>query len=208
LSSGSWPEPLWQEELLCDAKSVLPALELAMGGVVDLLARLPLVGRTLTIKPLCDGADMNPWLLEVVGMPSTVRLMTTYDFLHTPPDVLNMRAIHAAPDLDSDSDSEGWKVPPGTINHLLLLPGSLGGSGWMHMPATYLLLRNETLYHRDAWVSTMAATVVYLFQHDVSTEWVRAELDRVRTAFEGVYTAHSARDLFAYLDRLSTGGYR
>ena len=195
--------------MLLDAKGVLPALELAVGGVVGLLGRLPLVGRTLTIKPVSSGANMNPWLLEVIGMPSTVRRMTTYDFLHTPPDVLNMRAIHAASASDSDSGSEeGPSIPPGTINHLLLLPGSMGKHGWMHMPATYLLLRNETLYHRDAWVSTMAATVVYLLQQDVNVTWVRAELDRVRVAFAAVYTEHSAMELFAYLARLSTRDYR
>ena len=180
-----------------------------MNGVQDLLAHLPLIGRTLTIKPVCDAADLNPWLLEVVGMPSTVRCMTTYDFLHTPPDVLNMRAIHAASvGSDSDSDTDSRPVPPGTINHLLLLPGSLGEAGWMHMPATYLLLRNETLYHRDAWLGTMAAAVVYLLQQDIAAEWVRAELDRVRTAFAGVYTEQNADVFFAYLDRLSTPGYR
>ncbi len=178
-----------------------------MGGIVDLLGRLPLIGRTLTIRPLCNGTDMNPWLLEVVGMPSTVRCMTTYDFLYTPPEVLNMRAIHAPSDSDSDREDPP-PIPPGTINHLLLLPGSLGAAGWMHMPATYLLLRNETLYHHDAWLSTMAAAVVYLLQQDVSAEWVRVELDRIRVAFAGVYTKANASHLFAYLDRLSTPAYR
>ena len=191
-----------QEELLLDAKGVLPELDRAMRGVICLLSRLPLVGRTLTIKPVCNGADMNPWLLEVVGMPSTVRCMTTYDFLHTPPDVLNMRANSCDP-------TEPRGCPPkGTINHLLLLPGSLGKDGWMHMPATYLLLRNETLYHRDAWLSTMAATVTYLLQQDPAAEWVRAELGRVRAAFAGVYTEHNAEDFFAYVAALSTPDFR
>jgi hypothetical protein len=186
---------------------VLPELDRAVGGVVDLLARMPLIGRTLTIKPVGDGADMNPWLLEVIGMPSTVRHMTTYDFLHTPQSVLNMRAISAAAN-GSDSDSDSDLIPRGTINHLLLLPGSLGMGGWMHAPATYLLLRNETLYHRDAWMSTMAATVVYLLQQHVETEWVRAELARVRAAFEGVYTERNAGDFFAFMAQLSTHEYR
>lgn len=98
--------------------------------------------------------------------------------------MLNARAISSAaraahsdsPDAgDLEEDAMDWEVadpkraaaagreiPPETINHLLLLPGAHGHRGWMHLSATYLLLRNETLFHHDAWMATMAATVCYL----------------------------------------------
>ena len=90
--------------------------------------------------------------------------------------MLNSRANSSAglPGLNEDEDGDGWEVadpkrapqgreiPPETINHLLLLPGAHGHCGWMHLSATYLLLRNETLFHHDAWMGTMAATVCYL----------------------------------------------
>lgn len=50
------------EEVLLDARAVLPDLVRSVHSVIDLLRRLPLVGRTLTLRPVCDGADMNPWL--------------------------------------------------------------------------------------------------------------------------------------------------
>lgn len=50
------------EEVLLDARAVLPDLMQSVHSVIDLLRRLPLVGRTLTLRPVCDGADMNPWL--------------------------------------------------------------------------------------------------------------------------------------------------
>ena len=99
------------------------------------------------------------------GLPSALKFMTTTDLMHTPYEVLNSRAISS-----QQSEEEGTEpanprrgcLPPGTINHLLLLPGSNGRCGWMHAAATYLLLRNQTLYHQDAWMGTMAATVCYL----------------------------------------------
>ena len=330
------------EEFLLDAKGVLPQLEASVGSIVDILSKVPLMGRTLTIQPPCDGAEMNPWLVEVVGMPTMIKVMTTYDLLHTPPEVLNMRADRTAslippvpvpvrrtelmrqssptglrreqstadlmpqssptglrreqstadlmpppsterppallsretdPEFfalfnghdnpfQSDNDSEDDRAfvashaiaeleermlqrqgssaviaridedswggveefsgyltdneydddddedsilkrkptrrdpPPETINHLLLLPGSVGGGarpGWMHQAATYLLVRNESLFFFDAWMGTMAATVTYLLeQPDVSAGWVQAELARVQGAFSAVYRNDNA----------------
>ena len=103
-----------------------------------------------------------------MGLPSALKMMTTADLMHTPFEVLNSRAI-SSHQAQLEDAGEGWEpvnprreIPPGAINHLLLLPGSMGGRGWMHAAATYLLLRNETLFHHDAWMGTMAATVCYL----------------------------------------------
>jgi hypothetical protein len=203
-----------------------------VSSIVGILSEVPLLGRTLTILPPTDGAEMNPWLVEVVGMPTFVKLMTTYDLLHTPPEVLNMRANQTSSSSGSgsphhnlewggieefsgylteyeDEDEGGGPSPPHkrdprarrdpppeTINHLLLLPGSAGGGprpGWMHHAATYLLLRNETLFYFDAWMGTMAATVTYLLeQPDVTAGWVQAELARVAGAYERVYRNDNA----------------
>lgn len=193
-----------QGEVLRDAQAVLPALESSVHSVIDLLRRLPLVGRTLTLRPVCDGADMNPWLQEVVGLPSTIKLMTTYDLLHTPQSVLNSRANSAAADdaddgWDAADPRRGMAIPPETINHLLLLPGSMGRCGWMHLCATYILLRNETLFHPEAWAGTMAATVCHLLTLDTGAAWVREELARVRSAFAAAYNNQTAEGMGQYL---------
>lgn len=276
-----------QEEFFLDAKGVLPQLESSVSSIIDILGKVPLIGRTLTIQPPCDGAEMNPWLVEVVGMPTFVKFMTTYDLIHTAQNVLNMRAnrtaaaaARAAPrvepvgvqylvtlpfidfdlfesDNESNEETEGATLdatinefarheesqwggvedysgylaayeeedndhdntqrrgyshrktarrdpPPETINHLLLLPGSVGGSarpGWMHQAATYILLRNETLYYPDAWMGTMAATVVFLLgsHSDVSVGWIQDELSRVLCAFQAVYSPETACRFYTYL---------
>jgi hypothetical protein len=296
------------EEFLLDAKGVLPQLHASVGSIIDILSKVPLIGRTLTIQPPCDGAEMNPWLVEVVGMPTMIKVMTTYDLLHTAPEVLNMRANRTAaavpvaprtelmrqssqrgvapetsmsfeefdaalaPLMDSpertptseeirqmqdfqlvaehderlwdqgttwggveeftgylteyedgedDDDNRGARgpvhrktarrdPPPETINHLLLLPGSVGGGdrpGWMHQAATYLLLRNETLFFFDAWMGTMAATVTYLLgQPDVSAGWVQAELARVLTAFSAVYRNDNCEQFWTYCGAIGDNG--
>ena len=51
-----------QQDVLLDAKSVLPGIQVSVNTTPHLLATLPLIGRTLTIRPVCDGAEMNPWL--------------------------------------------------------------------------------------------------------------------------------------------------
>ena len=98
------------------------------------------------------------------GLPSALKFMTTTDLMHTPYEVLNSRAINSqlSEEVSTEPANPRHCQPPGAINHLLLLPGSMGGRGWMHAAATYLLLRNETLFHHDAWMGTMAATVCYL----------------------------------------------
>ena len=257
------------EELLLDAQGVLPQLDASVGSIIDILSKVPLLGRTLTIQPPCDGAEMNPWLVEVVGMPTFVKVMTTYDLLHTAPEVLNMRAnrmaaaVPVAPrtelmrqsspreawverdpevddlvgswggveeftgylteyeDAEDDDDNRGARgpvhrktarrdPPAETINHLLLLPGSVGGGdrpGWMHQAATYLLLRNETLFFFDAWMGTMAATVTYLLgQPDVSAGWVQDELARVLTAFSTVYRNDNCEQFWTYCGAIGDYG--
>ena len=223
-----------QEEFFLDAQNVLPLLKSSVRSIVDILQKVPLLGRTLTILPMCDGAAMNPWLLEVSGLPTFVKVMSSYDLLHTLPEVLNMRANRSRQQLlggydgefdgyrtepNSDDDDGAWvrddndggramherklqrNPPPETINHLLLLPGSVGGAvraGWMHQAATYLQLRNETLYYSDAWMATMASTVAFLLgKHaDVSVGWIQEELDRVLCAFKTVY---SPEKIYTYL---------
>ena len=51
-----------QQEVLLDAREVLPGIRHSVNSTPVLMAMLPLVGRTLTLRPVCDGADMNPWL--------------------------------------------------------------------------------------------------------------------------------------------------
>jgi hypothetical protein len=286
-----------QEEFFLDAQKVLPEFEASTHTIIDILHKVPLIGRTLTILPTCDGAAMNPWLIEVVGMPTFVKFMTTYDLLHTAPDVLNMRAnrtaraaaaVPAAPpfsgpltrendpeffalfngldhinfdlelepnDEDADEvarheermmerqnrergamepswggieDSSGYLTeyedteedgmqkrrleyspPPETINHLLILPGSVGKSlraGWMHQAATYLSLRNETLYYPDAWMATMASTVTYLLSQPdaASAGWIQTELGIVQRSFKAVYHNENASRFYMYLALLSS----
>jgi hypothetical protein len=379
-----------QEELLLDAQKVLPEFEASAHNIIDILHKVPLIGRTLTIQPPCDGAAMNPWLIEVVGMPTFVKFMTTYDLLHTPPDVLNMRANRTAraavappqptsevlinalsynednrpgsptniirrlyveainmhgvsaverringdtgavqqqprPAISPETDPEFFEIigdfnmnrpespsdvrlaleiedsmrherralgrallsrethpeiyaildnhqpgdeehedaraivlfnelaeneerqnrergarepswggvedysgylteyedvedgamqrrstlrnpPPETINHLLIMPGSVGKSlraGWMHQAATYLALRNETLYYPDAWMATMAATVTHLLGQP-SAGWIQTELDVVLRSFKAVYHNENASRFYAYLSLLSS----
>ena len=275
----------------------MPEFEAFTHTIIDILHKVPLIGRTLTILPTCDGAAMNPWLIEVVGMPTFVKFMTTYDLLHTAPDVLNMRAnrtaraaaaVPAAPpfsgpltrendpeffalfngldhinfdlelepnDEDADEvarheermmerqnrergamepswggieDSSGYLTeyedteedgmqkrrleyspPPETINHLLILPGSVGKSlraGWMHQAATYLALRNETLYYPDAWMATMAATVTYLLSQPdaASAGWIQTELGMVQRSFKAVYHNENASRFYMYMALLSS----
>jgi hypothetical protein len=283
-----------QEDFFLDAQKVLPEFEASTHTIIDILHKVPLIGRTLTILPTCDGAAMNPWLIEVVGMPTFVKFMTTYDLLHTAPDVLNMRANRTAmatapaslpagvayvPQLELDDqfsqfnllqsdDSEDGRVaaelnemaeleertmerqnrergarepswggiedfsgylteyedaedggmqkrrleyspPPETINHLLILPGSVGKSlraGWMHQAATYLSLRNETLYYPDAWMATMAATVTYLLSQPEAgiAGWIQTELGMVQRSFKAVYHNENASRFYMYLSLLSS----
>ena len=62
------------QEVLLDARAVLPELGRSLHSVIDLLRKLPLMGRTLTLRPVCDGADMNPWLqVRRGGRPSRGR---------------------------------------------------------------------------------------------------------------------------------------
>ena len=100
--------------------------------------------------------------------------------------------------------------PPETINHLLLLPGSVGGGarpGWMHQAATYLLLRNETLFFFDAWMGTMAATVTFLLgQPDVCAGWVQDELARVQGAFSAVYRNDNCEQFWTYCGAIGDYG--
>lgn len=217
-----------QEDFFLDAQRVLPQFEASAHTIIDILHKVPLIGRTLTIIPVCDGVDMNPWLIVVAGMPKIVKFMTTFDLLHTPDGVLNMRANRMAQEqhgqLFDDDDGDHWEgeeeerhygqviqkrrlnpiPPPETINHLLILPGSVGKSlraGWMHQAATYLSHRNETLYFQDAWMATMASTVAYLLaQPDAgSAEWIQTELDMVLKSFKAVYHNENACRFYAYL---------
>ena len=52
-------------------------------GISELLRVLPLMGRTVTIAPPPPGISMEPWMLQVVGMPTSIKHTTAHHLLYS-----------------------------------------------------------------------------------------------------------------------------
>jgi hypothetical protein len=170
------------EEILLDAKANRD-LFAGIGSMPDILRAIAFVGRALELKPIPDGAQMNPWLITVQSLPTIVKFVTTYDLYCTASGVLDVRGE--------------------TTNNLLILGGSKPGimthvqtftiSGWL-------------CYHKDARLAMAAAVLVHLLGSDSTAglqEWKLAELGLLRSVLD-LHTPDNSQWWHEYCDMLQT----
>ena len=122
-----------QAELFAEARADLERLRVSVNSIPELLSRIPLVGRTLTIEPPGAGIEMNPWLVRVVAMPAPIRHTTTHHLLQGCVNVLGLAVDGGEkPGLPFAAELE-FRLEAGDPFHAVYreLPGRFDGAAWL-----------------------------------------------------------------------------
>lgn len=96
--------------------------------------------------------------------------------------------------------------PDEFINNLLILPGTLVQQdpehkvGWLHQIASYMNTRDPTNFDMRHWLGMMAGVFTFCVTQDVSSEYMRSEIQTVKDAFREVYSGSMGIQFQAYVD--------
>jgi hypothetical protein len=181
---------LTQREALSDAQGCVDALAESAQSLVDVLEALPVVGRLLHIKT-CSGTQMNPFLVEVVGLPAILQMSNTADFF-----TLYQGAY------ESRGESANCLMP---VTRNPSPKGLLRRACGAHL-ATYLLCRNAELRFPTALLALQAAVVTHCLEHRSAR--LDGVLDETYESFRCVYDPARNRGLRAYLDLVAGPDFR
>jgi len=181
-----------QAAFLQDAKESLKLMLPQIPTLVHLIQFMPLVCRTLTLSmPLPDGLQMNPWLGCVVGMPTILTHMTTYDFFERFNNRLERRGEVINGVMLVTNDPSGSLLAKGIGRHL----------------ASYLLTRNSDLYFPDADLATWGMTAAFLLRQPVLSEWMLTEMRSLVDMAKAVYSAPNG-SWSSYVEEVMSDGFR
>ena len=165
-------------EILQDAKANMDVFA-NISAMPDILRAFAVIGRAVKLRPIPDGAQMNPWLITVESLPTIVKYLTTYDLYCTASGELDVRGE--------------------TTNNLLILGG-------MHGIITHVqtfTISGWLCYHKDARTAMIAAMLVHLLGSDSLPEWKLLELGLLRSILD-LHTPDNSQWWHEYCAMLQT----
>ena len=183
-----------QREALLDAQTCVQAIVDNSDSLVGVIQVLALVGRLLDVR-ICSGTQINPFLVEVVGIPPVLSRLNSVDFF------TRYNGVYTD---DHRGESANCLMPitrnPSPKN---LLRRPCG----MHL-STYFLCKNVELKFPMALLGMQAATVTHCLANG-PTEWLQGVLDETYESATCVYGDPTHfRHWAAYVKRAGTPKFR
>mmetsp|Transcript_38049 Transcript_38049/g.78070 ORF Transcript_38049/g.78070 Transcript_38049/m.78070 type:complete len:976 (-) Transcript_38049:168-3095(-) len=182
-----------QAEAMLDAQECTSELVMNAESLASIVDTLAVVGRLINIKT-CSGTQINPYLVEVVSLPTILQHMNTIDFFR----------LHSGEYVDQHRTGEvANSILPVTTNksEKNFLRGPLGS----HI-CTYLLCKNQELCFRNAMVAMQAALVSFcLTKRD---EFHAGVLEETFTSFAATHSPTNWSGLFKYIEHVGSDSFR
>lgn len=149
-----------QAEYFADAASVMHDIEntFTLGGIMELV---PFVGRIVELHPVPECSQINPWVVSVKSLSTTVKRTSTHNLYVQCKGTLELREA--------------------TFNSLIVLGGHAECPGIFCHLQSFALTRNWMLYFNDARLASAAMLLVHVMGGETLEEWKREELDIVRS---------------------------
>lgn len=182
-----------QEESLSDAKRCLADIcgAESLVGVVELVA---IIGRLMHVK-ICDGTQINPYLVEVVGLPTIMTHINSVDWF---------TRFKCSYKDESRGESANCLMP---ITRNRSPKNLLRHPFGMHF-STYCLCKNMELNFPFALFAMQCSVVTFCLKHGLSG-WITEVLDETYESYMCVYgDAMQFKKLHSYLDVVKKDDFR
>ena len=138
----------------------------------DIFRAIAFFGRGLQLHPVPECAQLNPWVVSVKSLPTTIKIINTHDLYCNAQGQLTMRDE--------------------THNNLLILGGSADFLDVETHVQTFTIA-GWSYYHKDARLAMAAALLVYLLKSaDGLPQWKQEELQLVRSVLS-LHTPDNSR---------------
>jgi len=149
-----------QYELIEAAKIAWPTLT-STPCILDIMSTVPLLLRTVCIAPLPIGIHKNPWMVEVVALPSVIKHVNSRDFFKIRHRTLNGELFNSGYLINNNIKQ--CIISQGVGKHI----------------SSYLLSNDTEYFHPETDLAMWASVIVMLLSKQTLCDWMREELDLI-----------------------------